>query len=278
MKILSIIIVSYNSDDQIIECLLSIEKYNSLKNALEVIIVDNYTDNKLQSKLDNRHFSFNLLYIHNKRNLGFGSANNIGVKVSHSQKILFLNPDTIWIMDIIPNILKSLSSRNKIVGFTLIDKCGRLNNSYSFYYEYLYLFPLFSIIKRLDFYFINTCSWLNKISWPWGAAFAINKQLFIEAGGFDENIFLCNEEADLKKRLGVCHMIILHDKIIHLEGHGNPVSEFRYYQFFKSLDYYFKKYSIHDSPLWTLIGLKMLFKKKSSFLRIAFYKWRKKNE
>ena len=92
MKI-SFIIVLYNSENVLFDCLDSIQRFES-ENDIEVILIDNHQDSKFNVKsLDN--YTFKLNYYKNPRNGGFGYGNNIGVEKSNNEILFFLNPDTI---------------------------------------------------------------------------------------------------------------------------------------------------------------------------------------
>ena len=89
---LSVIIVSYNVKAYLDQCLNSVIRAS--KNIdVEIIIVDNFSKDDSVEHIKTNFPSVHL--IQNKSNLGFGSANNIGVKEAKGDYILFLNPDTI---------------------------------------------------------------------------------------------------------------------------------------------------------------------------------------
>lgn len=94
---LSIVIVSFNTKDILIECLASVYE-TAKKIKFEVIVVDN--DSKDESARFVKEFvkknkTSNLILIENKENFGFSKANNIGVEKSNGKFILFLNSDTV---------------------------------------------------------------------------------------------------------------------------------------------------------------------------------------
>ena len=89
---LSIIIVSWNVRDELLDCLRSIEQ-NRPSHSYEVIIVDNAsTDGTIDAV--QKDFS-EVKSIANTENRGFAAANNDGVEHSRGEYILFLNPDTV---------------------------------------------------------------------------------------------------------------------------------------------------------------------------------------
>ena len=250
---LSIIIVVYRSEAVIFDCLDSINRYNDLGADLEVILVDNETGSTLGDKLQTSRYSFCLKFIRSDGNKGFGAGNNIGVFAASSDIVLFLNPDTLLMEFMLRDVCDRISKNpNEICGFALMDKSGKRNNSYSFFYDSFVIYRALSIVKSVSYYAPIRWEWLNRFIWPWGAAFALSKDAFLAAGGFDERIFLCNEEPDLLKRLPNRSVVMLEKRIIHLEGHGTPVSEDRYYHYFRAFRYYQEKYSMRafDRMMW----------------------------
>jgi GT2 family glycosyltransferase len=94
---LSIIIVSYNTDSFLRECLSAL--HDRLKDEkeinAEIIVVDNASsDGSVQTVKE--HFPKTIL-IENTANYGFSKANNIGIKKAKGEYLLFLNSDAIFI-------------------------------------------------------------------------------------------------------------------------------------------------------------------------------------
>ena len=81
----SIIVVNYNTEKLILNCLDSIyEKTEGLD--FEIIVVDNNSPNKPQVlKVDSR-----IEYIQSETNLGFGKANNLGLPNMQRENIYFV--------------------------------------------------------------------------------------------------------------------------------------------------------------------------------------------
>ena len=89
---LSVIIVNYNVEFYLEQCLLSVQK--ALKNIeSEIWVVDNnsvdYSIRMLKSKFPDVHI------IENKINVGFSVANNQAIQQANGEYIVLLNPDTI---------------------------------------------------------------------------------------------------------------------------------------------------------------------------------------
>ena len=243
MKI-SFIIVIYNSESVIFDCLNSIDKYEDTKN-IEVILIDNHQDSKFDIN-DLKKYNFDISYYKSPKNGGFGYGNNLGVEKSNNEIVFFLNPDTILMKNISNEtirIFKKNKAKNMILGYNLIDINHNRNNTIGYFPQTnLFNTLLLNIVSRLGFFIINN-TYLNHHIWPWGAAFSIKKEVFLNSGSFDEKIFLCNEEADLLMRIENRKVKILDLSIIHLEGHTTSSSVERHIEYFNSVFYYLEKYN-----------------------------------
>ena len=122
MKDVSIIIVSYNSSQYIVDCLTSvfIQTYKNF----EVIIVDNCSTDGTVELIEKR-FS-NLYLIKNKENLGFGKAVNQGVEISKGDYIFVLNSDIVLRDNTVEHIAKGISQMPSNVGM-ISPKIMRMN-------------------------------------------------------------------------------------------------------------------------------------------------------
>ena len=91
---LSVVIVAYNSENTIVECVRSVIS-TIKKNTFEILLSDN-SENDLTGDIVRDEFvhDIKVKYFHNKINLGFSKGNNAVVKSAHGEYILFLNPDT----------------------------------------------------------------------------------------------------------------------------------------------------------------------------------------
>lgn len=101
---ISVVIVTHNAMDFLKETLTSLFKQKGI--SLETIVVDNKSTDQTRAMLKKFFPKVHLL----TRNtpVGFASANNLGIKHSHADTILFLNPDVTFGSD---NDLKKCYSR-----------------------------------------------------------------------------------------------------------------------------------------------------------------------
>ena len=122
---LTIIIVNWNTADYLEKLLFSIfEKI--IGDFYQVLVVDN--DSKDGSR-EMVHEKFpGVILVNTGANLGYGKANNIGIKMARTPYILLLNPDTLVNSDAVPVMLDFLKSNDKIgaVQCALTDPDGTI--------------------------------------------------------------------------------------------------------------------------------------------------------
>ena len=99
---MSVIIVTYNSEAYIGECLDRLHRQLEGFSA-EIIVVDNNSADRTLSVVEARKKTLRL--IRNPSNLGYAKACNIGASQSKSDYLLFLNPDTFCESDVVARIL-----------------------------------------------------------------------------------------------------------------------------------------------------------------------------
>ena len=88
--IVSIIIVSWNARDYLMQCLASITP-RSCKYPFEIIVVDNGSSDESPECVE-RSFPYVRL-LRNKSNLGFAKANNMGISLSTGRYLCLVNSD-----------------------------------------------------------------------------------------------------------------------------------------------------------------------------------------
>jgi len=237
-KMLSIVIVTYNSENHIYDCLESIFKFNDIGEGLEVIISDNFSDNRIEMfEKIKLQFGDKVVLIQNNVNGGYGYGNNRGVNAAQSSRLIIMNPDVRIINPIFSQILNKFNGNKNIglLGVRFTDG----SKSLTFKPEYKNLFRLTfgSLLIKLGWYKIHQVYFS-------GSFLILDKISFIQAGLFDENIFMYYEEADVSNRiLSVEKETVLAKDlfVLHL-AHGRKVNYSLLRIGSESRKYYFKKY------------------------------------
>ena len=233
-----IIILNYNNWRDTINCIESIELYNTAP--IKYIVIDNASTDKEaveriaefldkhfheQYKMINRNEISKKLKTANlvvaNENRGYANGNNIGLNLAYEDidinYIMILNNDVLFVEDIIPNLIKQVESLDDagLVSPILYKKdlvsldynCGRKNTTV--------LKEILSNVFMIVPGFVRKCI-LNKryylsngipqqttipIELPSGSCMLANKDVFKRIGGFDPNTFLYWEENILYQKL-----------------------------------------------------------------------------
>lgn len=110
-----IVILNYNGQDFILQCLDSVERLNSKGLEIRTLVVDNASKDNSVELIKTKHEEMEVLI--NEKNLGFAKGNNIGIKSAlekGADYILILNPDTIVDKDLVVQLIKSVESDHGI--------------------------------------------------------------------------------------------------------------------------------------------------------------------
>ncbi|MCL4360143.1 glycosyltransferase family 2 protein [Patescibacteria group bacterium] len=193
---LSIIIPSYNTKLLLERCLDSV--YQGLGNgniSYEVIVVDNASHDGSQELLRKKYPR--VIKILNKKNFGYGRANNIGIKKAEGTYILLINSDIVAREDSIVTLLKYAGQSDRtFFGGKLLNEDGSAQSSCG---------PFFSIPVTFLMLFLKgdqigltrySPQTLRTVDWVSGACILGKRDYFLRVGLFDEDIFLYMEEVD----------------------------------------------------------------------------------
>ena len=199
---LTVIIVTFKSEEKIFSCLNTIPKY------VKVLIVENSNDQKFKKYVENKYS--NVKCILSGSNKGYAVANNIGLKQVNTKFGLVLNPDTTLEKNTLKNFFECAE---KNPDFWLFGPGNDQSENIS--------------LEK------NSIQEVNNLK---GFGFFLNMEKF-DNNFFDENFFLYFEEIDLcksiKKRGGKIYLskniIINHesassvkkDEILELEKNRN---------------------------------------------------------
>ena len=198
MKSLSIIIVTYNSQKDILNCLSSIFETSDIpREAIDIIVIDNSSKEVFieTEELIISQYGTEINIIHNSKNGGYGQGNNFGIQNAKAEVICIVNPDVIFLKPIFQEALNmfNVNERLAMIGgkqFGGGDISYWIRPEYDFF---LFTAPISKILNKFNIY-------LQKYFYLSGALLFVSKTKFLEIGGFDEKMFMYCEEADITKR------------------------------------------------------------------------------
>lgn len=172
--------------------------------SFEIIVVDNASS---VDDIDRLKDEFpNVTIIKSRTNLGFAGANNLGVKSSSGDWLLFLNPDTKLIEPALERMLEKAKSISNlgVVGCRLLNGDGsvqtssimkfpRILNSLLTLEKFRLRWPKLFGIGPLFSPGLNPAR-VEAVS---GACMLVRRDTFERVGMFDESYFMYSEDVDL---------------------------------------------------------------------------------
>ncbi len=174
----SIIIANFNGLRWFDVCMSSIR--NQTYKNIEIIIVDNGSSDGSVQYISHEFPECKVLI--NKNNLGYGQANNLGVKLSTGEYLFFLNNDTELNPDTISKLIEFCENNNvDITGPQIYDFSGK--DIYAG--------------KTLSIDFTGYLGWGKKTFFIEGCGLVIKKKIFLSLGMFDKDYFMYSEDIDL---------------------------------------------------------------------------------
>jgi len=273
-KMVSIVIVNWNTKKLLNDCLNSI--YQQTDNALiEVIVVDNNSSDNSCAMVKMNYPE--VILIQNVQNVGFAAANNQGFEIATGQYILMLNSDTLILDKAIEKVL-NYAENNKEVGvigcklrypdMKFQNSCFRFPGMLSVILGATYLSQIFnkSTIFNRDRY--GNREWFdeNDVNCVMGSFLFVRKKVLEQAGYLDTDYFMYGEEADLCyriKKLGYKIRFYPDAQIIHIWGGSQKQSEisaWRYEAIRRGILLFIsKRKSLAEAYLCSLIMLVFLF-------------------
>jgi GT2 family glycosyltransferase len=206
--LMSIVIVTYNTKTLLLECLKSIYSLNNGPK-IEVIVVDNNSSDGTAIAIK-KHYPQAKIII-NKTNEGFAKGNNRAIKISSGRYIMFLNSDTVVPEQMINKMLGYMEDNPKVgvLGCKLIRRDGKIQLSAAWFpniFSTIWggeiipkgLGRIFKVDKFPGQIYLTEKmhNSIQEVDWIVGACMIVRREVNIEAGIFDENIFLYGEEVE----------------------------------------------------------------------------------
>lgn len=250
MMDVSIIIVNYNTIQLLIDVLDSI--FVTCKDVLfEIIVVDNHSiDNS--EEICYKRYGEKIIFLPLDENVGFGRANNIGIKEAQGRNVFLLNPDTILLNNAIKILSDFLDSHDEVAvcGGNLYNVDKEPTHSFL-----RYLPSVFGELDQLTGYKLSKWCYGKSfefnhdnrplhVGYITGADMMIKKIVLDEVGCFDPDFFMYFEETELTYRIrkaGYKIMSVPEACIVHLEGKSHSLKENRERMFLTSRRLYYKK-------------------------------------
>ena len=236
---LSIVIVTFKSEEVIHDCIKSIDK------DIKIIIIENSNNTQFKDELEKMYNNVSCFLSYD--NLGMGRGNNFGIKKTKTDFVLILNPDVILESTTINELI---IASEKISDFAIMAPVS-LDMDY----------PNYNLEDNQKFIIKNESPF--KVKSIDGFAMLFNKKKLdkiIHKEYFDENFFMYLENDDLCKRIVDIKeyiYVVPNSKIKHLGG--------------KAVNNKYKN-EVEFARNWHWIWSKFYFNKKHYGYFVAFLK------
>ncbi len=259
---LSIVIVSFNTRDHLVECLDSVYR-NTPKIKMEIRVVDNHSDDHSLEAVQKKFPD--VLLEENSFNRGFSAGCNEAIRKCRGKYVVLLNPDTRLIENSFQKIIDYLNVNTDvfILSPAILDANGGVRPMR--HREDGPMDAARRILGRCDSardragMATRTSKEVQVVG---GACFVVRRDLFESIGLLDENYFLYNEEDDFCRRARQAGAKIAYfpeTKIRHYQGqstHQPGVREKVIVESYKSDLYFFSK---HYNWFWNVF-LRVLYR------------------
>jgi len=281
MTDISVIIVTWNSENEIIPCIESVIS-NSKNLSVELIIIDNNSSDNTFPVINKTSYH-NLHTYKNNENFGFTKAVNQGIKYSNGKNIFILNPDTVLNEGVLEGLNNFLNDNNdyRACAPIMLNEDGSIQYSIRNFPDYWTMFCEFTLLAYIFPKSKLFGKWKAKyfdyskdadVQQPMAAALMLKKSVLDEVGNMDERFAMFFNDVDLcKKIIDKKYRIRLLTKAEITHEHGASIHKDRIRMikiWNEDCIKYFEKH--HNNTLlllWLKINLKI-----SEILRILYYK------
>ena len=228
---LSIIIINYKTQKLTLQTLTSIYKAQTPKGKVEVILVDNGSNDDTPALVRKKFPQVKV--IEAPDNLGFAGGNNLGLKRAKGRYLLLLNSDTLVNKNTLVKMVKFMDE-NPRVGLSTCRvelASGRIDPashrgfptpwaSLTYYLGLEKLFPNSHVFAQYHQGWKSLKS-THEIDTPIGAFFFMKREAIRQVGLLDEKFFMYGEDIDLAFRIKQAGWQIIYapiTRITHLKG------------------------------------------------------------
>jgi GT2 family glycosyltransferase len=251
---LSVIILNYNVRYFLEQCVLSVQDA-ILDLDAEIIVIDNNSIDDSCLMMQDRFPEVKL--IQNKENFGFPKGNNIGVEHAKGKYVCILNPDTVVAEDTFTAILAFAERQINlgIIGCKLIDGTGSFlpeskRGIPTPWVAFTKIFGLYKIFPKSGFFNQYYAQHLNEnetgeVEILVGAFMLMQRDLYLDLKGFDEDCFMYADDIDLSYRalqMQKTNYYFHETTVLHYKGESTVKDEKYMKRFQQAMTFFYQKH------------------------------------
>lgn len=206
----SVIIVNFNGRHHLKRCLASLEKTRGV--SFEIIVADNGSTDDSVAWIEKHYPRVRVVEL--GRNLGFGAANSSALEVAAAPLVAFLNNDTVvhpnWLAPLVdtlrrfPDVVAACSTLRLLSHPRLYNARGGAMTWLGYGFDRFFGYPQ------------GEQPPVEEVLFPTAAACLVNKETFLELGGFDPAFFMYNEDVDFGWRAWIAgrRVVVCRDSVV----------------------------------------------------------------
>jgi GT2 family glycosyltransferase len=221
----SVVVINFRGTEDTLECVARLNEVDWPADRLEIVVVENGSgddsEERLRAALGDQP---NVKLIVSPENLGFTGGSNLGARESSGDYVAFLNndakPGVDWIRAGIAGFAPS--PRVAAVASKVLDWDGKVIDF---------------VESGLSWFGMGYKNHVNEVDdgsynepkdllFGTGSALFVRREIFLEIGGFDENLFMFYDDVDLGWRLNLLgyRVRFAPDSIVYHKHHGSMKS------------------------------------------------------
>jgi GT2 family glycosyltransferase len=261
--LLTIIIVTYRSRDEIRGCLDSIPRDLNAGD-VEVIVIENASGDGIKEVVS-REYPW-VGFLDPGQNLGFGKANNLAYERARGEFVLFLNPDTISNKMVYEHCVRRLQAEPKIgvISPKLVMLDGQMDLAcrrsiptvWDGFCRAVGLAARFPKVALFSGYNLTHLpeDGTYEVGSVNGAFMLCPRKALLRVGVFDEQFFMYGDDLDLNYRIRKAGYRVVYDgrvQMIHIKGASSSKEPEKMAKavFSATKQFYLKHFNPHGSRL-----------------------------
>lgn len=266
-----IVVLNYNSHDLTVELVNTIKEFECVD---EICVVDNASNDNFDSDFNHRKIH----YIKNKKNIGYNSGNNVGLRYLINQKgcefVFIANPDVIFQNETIKEI-KSTFINNPKIALISTKRYGADNSRIHQFFDFpklrtsirncFFLTRLGKeniIIEDQNYQIDHAKNGIRYVDAVPGAFFGLRSDFLIKNNYLYEGVFLYGEELFTGRdalNLGYKAAIINSSSYIHNHKRSKFSNSKMFWFDRVSLRKYYKRYKLLSVGQLALLDASIIF-------------------
>ena len=193
---ISVVVLNYNGLEYLGPCFASLQELEYPADKLELMLVDNNSSDRSVEFVEAQFPTVRV--VRHPENYGYGKGNNLGAKEASGQLVAFLNPDMRvdrpWLIELVQPLLHAsdvICAASKILTWDgqQTDYAGLILSFYGYSHHEGWRKPATGYDQE------------KLVLAPCGGAMLVDREIFLDSGGFDGDYFAFYEDLDLGWRL-----------------------------------------------------------------------------